>query len=222
MTNKNQNRKNDAWAAIRGFVYQVDLSIGEWLNLTDNQHLKLECTEDIDIIESINQSNNNRQEFKQAIQVKYREKKSHSGYRENSDIKLYTNSLLIAILNFWELKKIYKGELKLRYTTNAVPVLEAKYKNEELYMPGIEIWNKLYDNEVVVNEQHTLKLLRNYLTEITTDNKVISHTSWGDFSSKLRNYTDDELKLFIKSIRISYSTTNFDSISNEIIENIKK
>ena len=40
----------DAWSTIRGFVYQVDLTILRWLHLKDNEILELEKGEDIDVI----------------------------------------------------------------------------------------------------------------------------------------------------------------------------
>jgi hypothetical protein len=43
-------RDRDAWSTIRGYVYQVDLTIQRWLDLTPNQILELECGEDIDIV----------------------------------------------------------------------------------------------------------------------------------------------------------------------------
>ena len=43
-------RDRDAWAVIRGFVYQVDLTITRWLALKPGQTLELECGEDIDLI----------------------------------------------------------------------------------------------------------------------------------------------------------------------------
>ncbi|BAZ33703.1 hypothetical protein NIES4074_62170 (plasmid) [Cylindrospermum sp. NIES-4074] len=43
-------RNRDAWSTIRGYVYQVDLTIQRWLDLEPNQILELECGEDIDIV----------------------------------------------------------------------------------------------------------------------------------------------------------------------------
>jgi hypothetical protein len=34
-------RDRDAWPTIRGFVYQVDLTIQRWLSLSDNEYLEL-------------------------------------------------------------------------------------------------------------------------------------------------------------------------------------
>jgi hypothetical protein len=41
----------DAKASIRGYVYQVDMSILGWLTLGEGEILELECGEDIDIIQ---------------------------------------------------------------------------------------------------------------------------------------------------------------------------
>lgn len=43
-------RDRDAWSTIRGYVYQVDLTIQRWLDLEHHQILELECGEDIDIV----------------------------------------------------------------------------------------------------------------------------------------------------------------------------
>ena len=44
------NLDRDAWKAIRGFVYQVDLTILRWLALGANEVLELERGEDIDLV----------------------------------------------------------------------------------------------------------------------------------------------------------------------------
>ncbi|HWY59759.1 MAG TPA: hypothetical protein VNZ03_35175 [Terriglobales bacterium] len=44
------NSRNDAYATIRGFVFQANLTVLQWLNLSKNEHLELECGEDIDVV----------------------------------------------------------------------------------------------------------------------------------------------------------------------------
>ena len=44
------NPGNDAYATIRGFVFQANLTVLQWLNLSKNEHLELECGEDIDVV----------------------------------------------------------------------------------------------------------------------------------------------------------------------------
>ena len=41
-------RKRDAWATIRGYIYQFDTTVLRWLNLEDGQYLEPERGEDID------------------------------------------------------------------------------------------------------------------------------------------------------------------------------
>ena len=45
-----ENNNRDAWATIKGFAYQIDVTIWEWLSLSDNEYLLLENAEDIDRI----------------------------------------------------------------------------------------------------------------------------------------------------------------------------
>jgi hypothetical protein len=84
-------RSRDAWATIRGYVYQVDLTILRWLSLTEGQQLELERGEDIDTV-----SKNLTEMFKATPdeqqrlleQVKHRDAKHHSpvqrGHRSHS------------------------------------------------------------------------------------------------------------------------------------------
>lgn len=44
------SRARDAWAIIRGFVFQVELTIDRWLRLADDEILELERGEDIDTV----------------------------------------------------------------------------------------------------------------------------------------------------------------------------
>ena len=46
----------DAWNTIRGYVYQVDLTIQRWLDLQPGQILELERGEDIDIVDLVSHS----------------------------------------------------------------------------------------------------------------------------------------------------------------------
>jgi hypothetical protein len=46
------NSRRDASATIAGFVFQVNVTILRWLELRDDEHLELECGEDIDTVQS--------------------------------------------------------------------------------------------------------------------------------------------------------------------------
>ena len=63
----------DASATIRGFVYQVDLTILRWLELSDGQALELESGEDIDFVANNLNAEVNPTE-RRLEQVKHRER----------------------------------------------------------------------------------------------------------------------------------------------------
>src|ERR1700722_18727608 len=44
---------HDASATIRGFFYQINITILRWLELPANHHLELEAGEDIDVVKDI-------------------------------------------------------------------------------------------------------------------------------------------------------------------------
>lgn len=66
------NRDRDAWATIRGFVYQVDLTIVRWLELEAGQLLELERGEDIDLVSRALGSSDQAEESRLLEQAKHR------------------------------------------------------------------------------------------------------------------------------------------------------
>lgn len=73
----------DAWNVIRGFVYQVDMTIVRWLNLEDNEFLELERGEDIDrVVHDVTQKEISRE----LEQVKHREGKISLNCEETDDL----------------------------------------------------------------------------------------------------------------------------------------
>src|SRR3954463_4281322 len=103
------NPDRDAYATIRGFVYQVDLTILRWLDLAPGQALELEAGEDIDTVaDALNTTPFPRQRLLE--QVKHREQ----------SVTLRAKSALEAIANAIEHRATHTGhDLTLRYTTNA-------------------------------------------------------------------------------------------------------
>ena len=97
----------DAWSTIRGFVYQVDLTILRWLNLDENTILQLERGEDIDIV---NRNISKGEVSRELEQIKYRE----------LEITLNSDFVLEMILNFY-IQKQNNPRLNLyfRFVTNS-------------------------------------------------------------------------------------------------------
>ncbi len=66
-------RDRDAWGIIRGYVYQVDLTIERWLNLPDGCVLELERGEDIDLVAQAIGTENEEERQRLLEQVKHRD-----------------------------------------------------------------------------------------------------------------------------------------------------
>ena len=103
-------RDRDAWAIIRGYVYQVDLAVERWLALKDHELLELERGEDIDVVARAILSEDGAECGRLLDQVKSREAR----------ISLRSPEALSAIACFIEHREANpKLHLRFRYTTNA-------------------------------------------------------------------------------------------------------
>ncbi len=65
-------RDRDAWSVIRGFVYQVELTIDRWLCLQPDEALALERGEDIDTIQRV-MASTDKEPARLLEQIKVRE-----------------------------------------------------------------------------------------------------------------------------------------------------
>ena len=107
----------DAYAVIRGFVYQVERTILAWLDLDEETVLFCECGEDIDFVRQIvEQGSEGPVEERLLEQIKYHQGKA---------LSLRSKEILEAIANFVLHKKSNPHHrLKMRFFTNANPAKE--------------------------------------------------------------------------------------------------
>src|SRR5216684_389330 len=94
----------DAWATIRGFVYQVDVTLLRWLDLEGSEQLALECGEDVDrIIPALGRI---------LEQIKYRER----------NITLRSPEALEAMVSFHTQRDLNPDvHVRFRFLSNASP-----------------------------------------------------------------------------------------------------
>ncbi len=100
----------DGWATIRGFVYQVDLTLVRWLDLQIGQALELECGEDIDLVSQMVTAKGETQQ-RLLEQVKH---------REASSLTLRSPEAVAALVKFFE-HQVANSEITLffRYTNSS-------------------------------------------------------------------------------------------------------
>lgn len=148
----NYDKTRDAWATIRGFVYQVEATILRWLELDDTTVLYCECGEDIDHVrKTIDPSSGNKVEERLLEQVKHQQK----------TVSLRSSKVIEALANFYySYTQNPKSSIKLRFTTTAKPGKECDV-NFPRDFTGIEAWTEVSKGELKLDEvQETLKSIR--------------------------------------------------------------
>src|SRR5579875_2744945 len=132
----------DAWATIRGYVYQMALTVERWLNLQDGQILELERGEDIDVI-STGLSANDLQMDRLLEQVKHRE--VNVTLRSAPALQALSSAIAHRASNA-------SMSLTFRYTTNAQAGVEAESPFES-GISAIAVWERLRTGELTDGEQ---------------------------------------------------------------------
>lgn len=211
------NRSNDAWATIRGFVYQVQLSIKYWINLEENQYLELESVEDIDIITeklletygSITES-----EISRALgQVKHLEQ----------NISLRSDPFKEAIVNFCENMCGEPSEdRRLLFLTNANVGSEnnvAFFDKDGNKIKGLHAWKQIQNGQPIKNEGAAIDLIQEVVTESAPKKYRDKQARWIGF----KNYfSGANRKPFIQKVIVSENNLNLTDLKEELIETIAK
>lgn len=207
----------DAWSSIRGFVYQVELTIVRWLNLDDNQVLELEKGEDIDIVSKGIEGN---EELRVLEQIKHRDSK----------ISLNQKLVLEILFNFWQhIQNNPNKELLFRFVTNANYAIErpALFPKGE---SGVKMWEQLRSANAIDTEsaifktikEHLLKKIKEQIKGVNNgeDPTGIKNKQWIEFSAYLSS--DESLKQIISNFEWAISSGNSDSLSETIKTKISK
>jgi len=125
-------RNRDAYFVIRGFRYQIDLTIQRWLTLRDDQLLLLEFGEDIDIV-SRAVTGPSEETIRELEQIKYRER----------NITLRSPDVISSLANAIEHRVTNPGHRIIhRFCTNAQIGVERPSPFEDL-RPAISVWREL-------------------------------------------------------------------------------
>ncbi len=132
-------RDRDAYATIRGFVYQIELTLSRWMELAETEALELECGEDIDVVGRVLGAEDGDPSVHRILeQVKYRAKA----------ITLRSPESLGAIANFVEHREANPGlRLRFRFVTHAEAGRERPTTLPDNYS-GIGAWEAIRRQEV--------------------------------------------------------------------------
>jgi tetratricopeptide (TPR) repeat protein len=176
-------RDRDAWGVIRGYVYQVDMTIYRWLALDMNQVLALEFGEDIDLISKSLIAADDDERERLLEQVKYRE----------ASLTLKSPAAIGALACAVEHRCANPDfHLFFRYTTNAIIVRERSSPMPER-MPALVAWERLRRGELTPSVQNdVLSGLRRLFANARRPSDLPRET-WSQFRGFLKSATDAEL-----------------------------
>ena len=200
-------KNRDAWSTIRGFVYQVDVTIYRWVELSGNDVLELERGEDIDIVRK---DINNKEVSRELEQLKYRDSK----------ISLNQDQTLEILLNFFIHKSNNTSQnLRFRFVTNAPYTTErpAIFPDGK---KGINVWMDLFDKGEIEPDNNNFTAIKSYLLKkvqekINAEGKEETENShWKGFKDYLEQ--DENLIDFIKNFEWSGDFDNHENVSETI------
>lgn len=190
MTSFQLVRDRDAWATIRGYVYQVDMTIDRWLNLQPGQVLELERGEDIDVVSEAIQATDYETRQRLLEQIKYRQ----------SSLTLRSPEAITALVNFFEHCTANPGiSLHFRFVTNAHCGRE-QHSPLPNRLPALEAWELLRQKH---GDQTTLRKLlhgiRSLLTSLKEEQKPqdVHEDIWNRFRSFVHDVDDEAFIVFI-------------------------
>lgn len=189
-------RKRDAYATIRGFVYQVELTIQRWLDLKVGEALELERGEDVDTIQEAMSGFGNEQS-RLLEQIKARVKK----------LTLRSGSALSALANFYE-HDCNNSKLKLsyRYVTSAAVGLERPSATPDR-VPLITLWNGLHGNQIQPKDLSArFKQTRAFLAATTKPTKLDAK-AWASFISFVGTGSERSFRNFVRRVEWFVSQT---------------
>lgn len=196
-------RDRDAWATIRGYVYQVDHTIERWISLGPDEILELESGEDIDCLKpllTIEVPGSATEQTRLLEQIKHRAGR----------LSLHSEAALAALANaFDHCEKNPTLQLLFRFTTNADAVRE----QGSALSPGIsglDAWNALRAATDPREHAQVLAALRLLITRGTVP-AGIRKADWSRFQDFVATSGDDDFLRFVR--RFEWATRAIDAKS---------
>ena len=171
------SRKRDAYFVIKGFVYQVELTIDRWLKLGESEILELEAGEDIDIVKAVSKETESN-EFERILeQVKVRK----------TNLTLKSPPALTALASFYEHDENNpSGNLNFHYITNAKIGTE-KPSPVEGKTPLIRLWEDLRLEKIKGKARNeSIKIIKAVLEKAKKPGKFNKEV-WSDFKKFVEN-----------------------------------
>ena len=191
----------DAYATIRGFVYQAALTVESWLRLSDSEMLELEAGEDIDWKVLAQKTISSREDVDRVLgQVKYRD----------SSITLRSPVSLECLVNFF-LHRESNPHLRLgfRFLSNAKVTQERGHRHPT-GLKGIELWASLSGDADAGEKKSRLSFLRQVLLA-PSEPPSLDRKHLAAFRAFVRSSSDEKFMDFVCSFQWMKSSGDLES-----------
>ena len=199
-------RDRDAYPTIRGFVYQVTLTLRRWISLEEGQHLELERGEDIDLVcRAINAAT--KDEANRLLeQVKHREQ--NLTLRTPAALEFLTNAVEHSAAN-------PTTQLRFCFTTNATVGVEQSCPFPDR-IAGIKLWEQVRRGELTEPERsRAIGALAEFLAQSTRPDGISEH-NWTRLQEIVAGPDRSHFAEFVSRFEWSTSTTNADSVDQDV------
>ena len=205
-------RDRDAWAVIRGYVYQIDRTIYRWLDLPPDQVLELERGEDVDLVgRLLTVDESTAIESRLLEQIKLRE----------TNVTLRTAAALESLANFHEHRLANPAiDLRFCYLTNAKAGCE-QFNPFPDRIPGVTLWERL--RTAPANDGHQMPLvaqIKSFLATIARPDNV-PEIVWNKWTSFLTTATAEKFLTFIRCFEFSTNQPDSDRLPPDLLAKIR-
>jgi hypothetical protein len=158
--------KRNASPIIRGYLYQIELTVRRWIELKDNEVLILEVGEDIDKITY-------------GLSPQETKRISEQVRQTQGDISLHSSSAVNSIVNFLTHRNNNPEQnLFFRYTTTS-GISRETVRGEAYSQRGIEVWERI--RAALIPNEEDFTYLKTILSSSKKPSKVKDDASWTRF-----------------------------------------
>lgn len=199
-------RDRDAYFVIRGYRYQIDSTIMRWLDLDKNEHLELECGEDIDLV-STAMASPETEVARELNQIK----------RSESPISLNTDSAKTALANaVAHFSANLDASVRFRFCTTADRATErgSQFPNHE---SGIGVWERIRSGELSAEEES--KALKGIMRIAKSFSKptTLNASVWERFTQFVAAADEPKFRDFVLRFEWSTGQQDFASLQESIL-----
>ncbi len=197
------NPRRDAWSAIRGFYYQIQLTVQRWLELSAADELFCERGEDIEIIRAALGGSPTPEQVLEQIKIR-------------EAVSLRSVEVVTALIRYFEARKAGARPTLFRFITTARPAKEqgAAFPRQ---LEGLSAWNAARNRELSAGEINAVAKEAKRLVRNAPKPADVSEELASEFFQSLDALTAEEFtEEYIARIEWALNAEGSDSLRSDL------